>query len=97
MDFEALPLHDAVLCAGHISWEAGRCDLRVQPVGASMHLLVFEGFTSLDFSNKKPWGPSCFINVVREPSPGFFELELQSGDVLRVQALHWAYREEVLA
>lgn len=97
MDFGALPLHDAVLCAAHISLEADRCDLRVQPVGGKTHWLIFEGFTTLEFSNEKPWGPSCFINAVREPNPGEFEIELQSGDVLRVRALHWAYRAEAVA
>jgi hypothetical protein len=94
MAFADLPLHDAILAAIHISWEADRCDLRVQPVGAPSHVLVFEGFTALEFPKQQPWGPSSSINAVREPQPGCFEIELQSGDVLRVQAPHWSYRTE---
>ena len=97
MTFGDLPLHDAVLSAIHISWESNRCDLRVQPVGTTSHVLVFEGFTALEFPKQEHWEPSPSIYVVREPQRGCFEIELQSGDVLRVQAPHWNYREEVLA
>jgi hypothetical protein len=95
MKFEALPVHDAVLAAIYISWEAGRCDLRIHPVGTTSHLLVFEGFTALEFPKQEPWGPSSSINAVREPKQGQFEIELQSGDVLRVLAKCWSYRPEV--
>jgi hypothetical protein len=97
MTFRAIPIHDAVLAEIHISWEADRCDLRVHPVGLPAHWLVFEGFTNLEFPKKNPWGPSCSINTLREPQPGEFEIELQSGDVLRVRAGHWAYRAETAA
>ena len=95
MTFGDLPLHDALLSAIHISWEADRCDLKVHPVGATSHVLVFEGFTALDFPKQEPWGPSSSINVVREPQQGCYEIEMQSGDILRVQAPHWCYRAEV--
>ncbi|MES2510237.1 MAG: hypothetical protein V4625_09920 [Pseudomonadota bacterium] len=96
MTFGDLPLHDAVLSAIHISWQAARCDLIVQPVGTTEHVLAFEGFTVLEFPKEEPWGPSSSINVVREPQRGCFEIELQSGDVLKVQAQQWSYRSEAL-
>jgi hypothetical protein len=96
MTFGDLPLHDAVLSAIHISWHADRCDLRVQPVDATEHVLSFEGFTGLEFPTQEPWGPSTSINVVRESQRGSFEIELQSGDVLKVQAQQWSYRAEAL-
>lgn len=97
MNFEALQVHDAVLSAIYISWEADHCDLRVLPVGTTAHLLVFEGFTALEFPKQEPWGPSSSINSLREPEQGQFEIELQSGDVLRVRARSWSYRPEALA
>src|SRR4051812_16000640 len=97
MEFIALPLHDAVLAAAHVSWEAARCDLRVYPLGIHAHWLVFEGFTALEFPRHAPWGPSVSINCVREPQPGTFEIELQSGDVLRIAAACWSYHPEVAA
>lgn len=89
-----LPLHDALLSAAYISWEADRCDIRVLPVGGPPHLLVFEGFTNLALPKQSPWGPSCSINEIRERVSGEFEIELQSGDVLHVTALQFSYRPE---
>ena len=97
MNFASLPLHDATLSACHISWEADRCDFLVRLVGGSSHWLIFEGFTALHFLNEKPWGPSCSINTVRQSSPQDFEIELQSGDVLRVKAIQWTFRADVQA
>ena len=97
MNFASLPLHDATLSACHISLEADRCYLLVHLVVGSTHWLIFEGFTALHFPNERPWGPSCSINAVRQPSPQDFEIELQSGDVLRVKASQWSFRADVQA
>ncbi|HEY9134646.1 MAG TPA: hypothetical protein VIM85_02510 [Pseudomonadales bacterium] len=94
MKFENLPLHDAVMAAAHISWDAARCDLRVYPVGKKAHWLVFEGFTKIEFPRNEPWGPSNSINSVKQPKPTKFEIEIQSGDLLRITAEKWSYREE---
>lgn len=94
MSFGSLPLHDAVLAAAHISWEAARCDFRVYPVGGIVHWLVFEGFTMLEFPRNEPWGPSNSINAVRQLEPTLFEIELQSGDLLQIKASNWNYRAE---
>jgi len=94
MLFNNLPLHDAVLIATHVSWEAARCDFRVLPVGGNPHWLVFEGFTKIELPRNEPWGPSNSINGVRQLEPTSFEIELQSGDVLQINATHWSYREE---
>ena|SRR5437667_12871034 len=97
MVFNSLSLHDACLSSAHISWEAARCSLRVYPVGLDAHWLDFEGFTLLELPRQEPWGPSVSINTVREPKPGCFEIELQSGDVLRIAAVSWSYRAETVA
>jgi hypothetical protein len=94
MRFETLPIHDAVLAAIYISWEAARCDLRLRPVGVATHLLVFEGFTNIELPRRESWGPSSSINAVRQPQEGIFEIELQSGDTIRIEAAHWAFRSE---
>ncbi len=93
MSFENLPLHDAVLAAAHISWEAARCDFRIYPVGEKAHSLVFEGFTKLEFPRNEPWGPSSSINSATQPEATEFVIELQSGDLLRITAAKWSYRE----
>lgn len=94
MTFDTLPLHDASLEAIYISWEAARCDLRLRPVGLPSHLLVFEGFTNIDLPRRESWGPSSSVNTLAQPREGLFEIELQSGDKIRVQASHWAFRPE---
>lgn len=93
MTFDALPLHDATLSAIYVSWEAERCDIRLLPVGMPPHLLVFEGFTSIELPRRESWGPSSSVNSVKEMD-GQFQIELQSGDTIRVEAPHWAFRQE---
>ena len=94
MTFTSLPLHDALLAFVYISWEAARCDLRLCPVGLSDHLLVFEGFTHLEFPRRESWGPSSSINTLAQPHEGAFGIELQSGDVIRIEAPHWSFSPE---
>jgi hypothetical protein len=94
MTFNSLPLHDALLAAIYISWEAARCDLRLRPVGLPSHLLVFEGFTNIELPRRESWGPSSSVNSLAQPQEGLFEIELQSGDTIRIQASYWAFRPE---
>lgn len=94
MIFTSLPLHDALLAFVYISWEAARCDLRLSPVGLPVHLLVFEGFTHLEFPRRESWGPSSSINTLMHPQEGIFEIELQSGDTIRIEAPHWTFYPE---
>lgn len=94
MSFDTLPLHDAVLAAINISWEAARCDLRFRPVGLPSHLLVFEDFTNVELPRRESWGPSASVNTVLQRESGVFEIELQSGDILRIEARHWSFRPE---
>lgn len=92
MEFADLPLHDAMLSSIHVSYEAERCDLVLRVVGGGLYDLVFEGFRSLDFPRREPWGRSCSVNAVRQIAAQSYELELQSGDLLRVEAELWAFR-----
>jgi len=94
MSFDSLPLHDATLAAICIDWDAARCDVRLRPVGLSSHLLVFEGFTHIELPRRQVWGPSSSINTVAQPREGLFDIELQSGDVIRIEAPHWTFRAE---
>jgi hypothetical protein len=94
VSFDDLPLHDGLLAAIHISFEAGRCDLRIHLPELGSHYLVFEGFSNLEFPRHQPWGPSSSINTVREPMKNIYEIELQSGDVLRISAQIWRFYKE---
>lgn len=96
MTFNSLPLHDALLAAIYISWEAARCDLRLTPVGLPFHLLVFEGFTHIELPRRESWGPSSWVNSLAQPHDGQFEIELQSGDTIRIEASRWDFRPETV-
>ena len=93
MSFTELPLHDAVLTAVHINWDAARCDLKLRPVGSKPHSLVFEGFVNVELPRRESWGRSASINSAKQLGPSLFEIELQSGDVLRIEAPRWTYVE----
>lgn len=94
MLFTSLPLHDAVLVFIDISWEAARCDIRLRPVGLPSHLLVFGGFRNIELPRREEWGRSSSINTLRQPHDGIFEIELQSGDTIRIDAAHWRFYPE---
>ena len=92
MSFDSLPLHDAVLAAIHIDWHAARCEMRLRPVGLPPHLLVFEGFTHIALPRRESWGPSSSVNAFAQPQEGLFDIALQSGDTIRVEAAQWVFR-----
>ena len=86
------PLHDAPLFAIHVSDEATRCDLRLNVVGGATFQLIFERFSTLQLPRREPWGRSCSVNTGRQISADVYEVELQSGDAVRVEAMSWAFR-----
>jgi len=94
MAFTSLPLHDALLAFVDISWETARCELRLRPIGMPTHFLRFDGFKHLEFPRRESWGPSASINTLAQPQEGLFEIELQSGDIIRIEAPHWRFSAE---
>ena len=95
MLFNALPIHDATLSAICINWEAARCEIRLLPVGMAPQLLVFEGFTNIALPRRETWGPSSSVNTAMQQKDGQFEIELQSGDTICIEASHWAFHLEI--
>lgn len=57
-------------------------------------MLVFEGFQHIEVPRRESWGPSSSINALTQPQEGIFEIELQSGDTIRVEALAWSFYPE---
>jgi hypothetical protein len=85
--FKDLPLHDATLHTIRIDWRAGVCTLMLDAASGS-HELIFTGLLGIAIPREQPWGPSVSINDVRERDGGY-EIEVQSGDVLRIVAESW--------
>jgi len=67
--------------------------MQVATVNLGEQALVFSGVTELHIPREQLWGASVAINAVRETGPERFEVELQSGDVLRVHAASWNFGE----
>lgn len=93
---DSLPLHDAILREVCFAWEAGCCTLNVVTVEGEQQL-VFTDVTGLNIPKEQPWGPSVSINAARECGLNRFEIELQSGDVLRLKASGWKFVAKVLS
>ena len=84
--FEALQLHDAILRSLQLDFAAGTVTAALEPVEASELILVFSGVTGVNAPRDQPWGPSASVNTLRQPSPFQYEIEMQSGDVLVIEA-----------
>src|SRR5476649_2208289 len=95
MSFSALSIHDATLSAIYVDWKAARCDIRLLPVGLAPHLLVFEEFTNIELPRRESSGPSSSVHKSIEQKTGQFEIELQSGDTIRIEASNWTFHPEI--
>jgi hypothetical protein len=95
--FEALQLHDAILHNLQLDFEAGTVTVHLEPVDSSERALAFSGVTGLHVPRTQPWGPSALVNTLRQPSPHQYEIEMQSGDVLIIEAKAVSANGELLA
>jgi len=95
-EFESLKLHDAPLDKIEVLWQEKLCRCYVHAFvehgkDASPHVLEFQGFTLINMPQQEPWGPSCFINSTKYEA-GCFLIEMQSGDVIAIDATGFAFR-----
>ena len=89
---EALPLHDALVKSAALEWTSGELRVVLGPIGPDeLVVLSFREVSNIEIPRTQPWGRSASINAARTVSPATYELELQSGDVWRVNATHWLY------
>jgi hypothetical protein len=88
---EAFPLHDATLKTIEFSWADAVCVLRLATSEYPEYELVFGGIREVFIPHKQAWGPSVSINSVTECGEGCYEIEMQSGDVLRIVASHFSF------
>ncbi len=97
IEFNALPVHDAILLRIIINREARTCSLLFRLVvpsdqAASAGTLTFTGLRSVALPFEQPWGPSNSVNRMWREEPDMFVVEIQSGDELRFHAeeFEWA-------
>lgn len=79
-------LHDAVLESFSFTWEGGSCAMLFHVSPEKTLPILFEGVTSLSVSREQPWGPSVCVNEIRHDPDGNVEIEMQSGDVIKLHA-----------
>jgi len=85
-----LPLHDSVVSSIHLHWAEHRVEILLSVFvekgqTARPYRLQFHGVSNFEAPHTAPWGESASINGVSEGA-GKFELEMQSGDVINIEA-----------
>ena len=88
--FASLPLHDAILKELHVDWSARTCVAEVNAFvirdkNAQPHKIVCQKVRKITVPHEEPWGPSVFINTVRQEEDCYI-VEMQSGDEIRIIA-----------
>lgn len=86
-------LHDSTLERLVVNWESGGgfLQLRSWEGGPILERLEFNGLRELSLPRRFPWGLSvslnqCRIGTADESGISRLEVELQSGDLLRIEA-----------
>lgn len=93
-----LPLHDAILESIVLSRSSRELEIFLAAFMEPGQLaeqcsLQFRGVSNLEAPQKSPWGESNSINSAREVSGGF-ELEMQSGDILKIEATEFRFEKK---
>jgi hypothetical protein len=94
-------LHDATLTNIVIDWQEGIVTLKFRGSPDPRWRLPFDvimfEMRHVDCPRLLPWGPSESVNELRGPLEAAagtmrFELEMQSGDVIVIEAARWEVR-----
>jgi hypothetical protein len=95
-------MHDWTLVSIFFDWAAGQVILSLKDGGSSLVTIRAEGTSSLAIPQLNEWGPSVSVNEVRGPSKESgdmqaLEIEMQSGDVIKVVATSFIFPPGVSA
>lgn len=89
---DELPLHDGTLKSLHFAWDDGQVVLQIALHDAPESMLIFKDVKSLEVPCQQPWGRSASINQARMTAVSTFEVEMQSGDTIRITADDWTFQ-----
>jgi len=96
MKFEDLNLHDATINSVSYLWEGktltvnGECFSKEN--GKSVGFaLIFNAVTCVSLPHQEEWGPSSSINGTKFSAPTKYSIEIQSGDVIAIEAAGFKY------
>lgn len=84
---EGIDLHDATLIAVRVSWEDGKCVVNIEHGTLGKCVLTFSAVSHLTLPRKQSWGRSLSINSFSVPSSGQYEIKMQSGDLIKIEAI----------
>ncbi|KUM40130.1 hypothetical protein [Pseudomonas sp. EpS/L25] len=85
---EGVDLHDATLNAVRVSWEDGKCIMNIEHGTLGKCVLTFSAVSYLTLPRKQSWGRSVSINSFSVSSSGQYEIEMQSGDLIKIEATY---------
>lgn len=85
-------MHEWVLISVLFEWETGRVTLSFDTDEAGLVSIIAESVSDLHVPQMNDWGGSVHVNEVRGPSDlengrRKLEIEMQSGDVIRIEAV----------
>lgn len=83
---DGIDLHDATLIAVRFNWEDGTCVAHLAHGTLGSCVLTFSAVSHLTLPRKQSWGPSISINSLSVPGSGQYEIEMQSGDLIKIEA-----------
>jgi hypothetical protein len=83
---ENVNFHDATLVAVRVNWADGTCIVEVDHWTLGSCFLTFSAMSHLTLPQRQDWGRSVSINSFSMPGSGQYEIEMQSGDLIRIEA-----------
>jgi hypothetical protein len=83
---KGLELHDATLVSVDFAWGIGVCNLWLEHGQQGSCVLTFAGVSNITLPRLQPWGRSSSINSARKIEDNRYEIEMQSGDLLTIDA-----------
>ncbi len=90
-----LGLHDATLLDIRVDWGQAECAFRMVRIGSGLGELVFTGLRELHVPRENAWGPSNFVYEFNQVAPEVFEVQMQSGDLVKISATSFRFDEGV--
>lgn len=90
LDLASLDLHDATLASVVFDVQGARCIAELITT-AGPAALRWTGVRDVLLPHEEPWGASQSILEARTHPDGVFEIQMQSGDLIRVRARTCAF------
>ncbi|MBH0002411.1 MULTISPECIES: hypothetical protein [unclassified Pseudoalteromonas] len=96
MKFEDLPLHDATITSISYLWEVKALSVNGNFFSKEQSKIIeftlsFNLVTGLSIPHNEEWGPSSSINGTGFKAPLEYYIEMQSGDVVTVEAVDFNF------